>query len=499
MITAASRAANRVREVLGEARRDCPICGSLHLQYEFLVDGFPVCGCQTCGLAFLNPAPEKQVDEALTPSSQDKRGIESAKFAGQRIEELANYLGRSDGRLLVIAEDTHFVPAAAQRGFEASFLSVDDIDRPAKVPRNVDACIVFCTLEKLSDPLSLLESIRRVLPANGALMVIAAVRNDSREQVSQSAWQELNRGNRFYFTVDTLQSLLLKAGFGDPIIASDAMFSSSASSAANSEGRISFLVRPKVTPRKPLLSVIVPVYNEKSTFAAMMDQLLQKTLDGVDMEIIIVESNSTDGTREEVSKYAHHPRVQVILEPKALGKGHAVRAGLEISRGDIILFQDADLEYDLNDYDALIAPLLRFESNFVLGSRHDESKTVWKIRQFTDSAALAAYLNLGHVLFLTLFNVLYKQRLTDPFTMYKVFRRDCLYGLTFECNRFDFDNEIVIKFVRKGYRPLELPVNYVSRSFAEGKKVTLVGDGLRLLRTLLKFRKTPLYQAAAKA
>jgi hypothetical protein len=388
---------------------------------------------------------------------------------------------------------------AKQQGFETSYLSPSDSDLTSQLPADIEACLVFCTLEKMNDPLALLESIRLALPLDGALMVVSAVSSDPRGKISQSAWQESHRGNRFCFTVDTLQSLLLKAGFGDPIVVSDAMFSASTKSTSNPEGRISFLVRPKSTPARPLLTVIVPAYNEKSTFAAMMDQLLQKTVDGIDIEIIIVESNSTDGTREEVVKYRDHPRVRIILEPKALGKGHAVRAGLAIARGDIILFQDADLEYDLNDYDALIAPLLRFESNFVLGSRHDESKTVWKIREFTDSAALAAYLNLGHVLFLWMFNFLYKQRLTDPFTMYKVFRRDCLFGLTFECNRFDFDNEIVIKLVRKGYRPLELPVNYISRSFAEGKKVTLVGDGLRWLKTLLKFRKTPLYQPAARA
>ncbi|MBV8896474.1 MAG: glycosyltransferase [Acidobacteriaceae bacterium] len=412
---------------------------------------------------------------------------------------MASYLGKSSGRLLVIAEDDLLVPIAKRQGFETALLSANDPDFSAQFPADLDACILFCTLEKLSDPLSLLESIRQAMPPGGALMVVAAVRNESREQVSQSSWQELNRGNRFYFTVDTLQCLLLKAGFGDPIIASDARLAGSSEAPADSDARISFLVRPKTPRAKPLLSVIVPAFNEKGTFTSMMDQLLQKTLDGVDIEIVIVESNSTDGTREEVSKYGYHPRVRIIFEPKAQGKGHAVRAGLEIARGDIILFQDADLEYDLNDYDALIAPLLRYESNFVLGSRHDDSKTAWKIRQFTDSAALAAYLNLGHVLFLWMFNVLYKQRLTDPFTMYKVFRRDCLYGLRFECNRFDFDNEIVIKLVRKGYRPLELPVNYVSRSFAEGKKVTLVGDGIRLFKTMFQFRKTPLYTTPAQS
>jgi glycosyltransferase involved in cell wall biosynthesis len=247
----------------------------------------------------------------------------------------------------------------------------------------------------------------------------------------------------------------------------------------------------------PVLSVIVPVYNEKNTFGTLMNQLLQKSIEGVDIEIIVVESNSTDGTRADVQNYASHPRVKAIFEEKPMGKGHAVIAGLAVAQGDIILIQDADLEYDVNDYDALVAPLLRYESNFVMGSRHNAAKTTWKIREFTDSAALSAYFNLGHVLFLALFNLVYKQQLTDPFTMFKVFRRDCIYGLTFECNRFDLDNEIVIKLVRKGYTPLELPVNYISRSVNEGKKVTLFGDPLRWLRALVKFRNTPLYAGNA--
>ena len=224
-----------------------------------------------------------------------------------------------------------------------------------------------------------------------------------------------------------------------------------------------------------------------------MDQLVQKSIDGIDIEIIVVESNSTDGTREQVELYAAHPRVKVIFQEKPMGKGYAVRSGLREATGDVVLFQDADLEYDLNDYDALVAPILRFETNFVLGSRHSGGKNSWKIRKFTDSAGLATIFNFGHVLFLTLFNSLYSQRLTDPFTMYKVFRRDCISGLSFECNRFDFDYEIVIKLLRKGYKPLELPVNYVSRSIKQGKKVTMLRDPLTWIRALLKFRRARLY------
>ena len=175
-------------------------------------------------------------------------------------------------------------------------------------------------------------------------------------------------------------------------------------------------------------------------------------------------------------------------------KGHAVRTGLTHATGDFVLIQDADCEYDVNDYDALLAPLVANRQAFVLGSRHLGD---WKIRRFSDQTRMATFFNLGHWLFAGLLNILYRQKLKDPFTMYKVFRRDCLHGLRFESNRFDFDFELVIKLIRKGYLPKEIPVNYESRSFTEGKKVSPFRDPLTWLRALVKFRLAPLYDDEA--
>jgi len=234
------------------------------------------------------------------------------------------------------------------------------------------------------------------------------------------------------------------------------------------------------------LSVIVPIYNEAATVRQSLDAILAKTVPGWTLQIIMVESNSTDGTRSIVETYAAHPRVKLILEDRPRGKGHAVRAGLAHATGDVILIQDADLEYDLDDYDILLAPLAAGRQEFVLGSRHGEGG--WAIRKFSDQPFQALILNLAHWGFTLLINVALFIWLKDPVTMYKVFRRECLEGLTFECNRFDFDWELLMKLVRKGHRPIEIPISYKSRSFKEGKKISMFRDPLTWLWAVVKYR-----------
>ena len=238
------------------------------------------------------------------------------------------------------------------------------------------------------------------------------------------------------------------------------------------------------------LSVIVPAFNEIATARASLDALVAKTIPDLAIEIIIVESNSTDGTRAVVESYRAHPHVRVILEDRPRGKGHAVRAGLAAATGDIVLIQDADLEYSLDDYEPLLAPILAGERTFVLGSRH--GKGGFKIRHFDDQPVRAFVLNCAHWAFTLLINASLFVWLRDPFTMYKVFRRECLQGVTLTCNRFDFDWELLIKLVRAGHRPVEIPVSYTSRSFAEGKKIRVIRDPLTWLWAWAKSRFGPL-------
>jgi hypothetical protein len=517
---------------MGKAHGRCPICDSTHLEYEFGVDKSPVCGCQDCGLLFLNPQPVDAPASDRAPA-MDSNALTSvyAANARERMRELIAYSGKREGKLLLVGADAHLGAEARQAGFEVYAFSARQFASlpTAELPGGIQACVLFCALERMSDPLAALQLLHGLLEAGGSLMIISPTTDSRAARLLRTSWWEFNRTNLFYFSVDTLQSLLIKAGFGDPIVAPDRSLASvnylrerlraiphvsrrfrwlrraiSLSPMFRDRtfrflhGRTRFLARSKVYSSQPRLSVIVPVYNERSTFVELIEQLLSKAIDGVDIEIIIIESNSADGSRDLVLRYRDHSRVRVILEDRPQGKGHAVRTGLKAATGDVVLFQDADLEYDIDDYDALIEPLLRFRNNFVLGTRHSGGKNNWKIRQFSGSPGLAAFFNFGHLLFLTLFNVLYKQRLSDPFTMFKVFRRECLYGLDFECNRFDFDYEIVIKLLRKGYKPIELPVNYRSRSVKEGKKVTVFRDPLTWIRALIKFRSGPIYKKSLR-
>ena len=523
-------ATKQVRQPVGESRRYCPICESPHLEYEFVVEKSPVCGCQECGLLFLNPQPPRSFPLDYQPDQLESKVLTDLYGANavERMQQLASYARLREGRLLLIGADAYLSAEARKLGFEVFAISPEELESPpnASLPDRIAACVLFCVLERMREPLQALQKLKTCLVPGASLLVVSPTIDSKAARWFRNSWWEFNRTNLYYFSVDSLQSLLIKAGFGDPVISPDRSLVSlnylrqklqenarvlrqhrwlrRATSITPlprnktfrlTYSRTRFLVRAKEQPATPVLSVIVPVFNEGATCVELLDQLLAKTIEGVQLEIIIVESNSTDGSRDLVLRYKDHPRVKIILEDKPMGKGHAVRVGLKAATGTIVLFQDADLEYDINDYDALINPILNFQNNFVLGSRHSKSNNSWKIRTFSDAPGLAAFFNFGHLLFLTLFNTLYSQKLSDPFTMFKVFRRECLYGLKFECNRFDFDYEIVIKLLRKGYRPLELPVNYESRSIAEGKKVTMFRDPITWIRALLKFRKSPLYDS----
>ena len=236
------------------------------------------------------------------------------------------------------------------------------------------------------------------------------------------------------------------------------------------------------------------VYNEAHTVADVIEQVLKLDLGDRRLELIIVESNSTDGTRDIVRSFEDVPGVKVIYQDKPQGKGFAVRAGMGAALGDVVLIQDGDLEYSVSDYPALLKPIELGETSFVLGSRHVRGRP---IRRFADARVTGFVLNTAHWGFTALFDLTYGVRLRDPFTMYKVFRRECVEGLEFTSNRFDFDWELVAKLIRCGHRPIEVPVTYTSRDFKSGKKVRMWRDPVTWIVACAKFRFAPIVRRSA--
>ncbi|MCC7178107.1 MAG: glycosyltransferase [Acidobacteria bacterium] len=442
-------------------------------------------------------------------------------------------LGCGRGNLLVEAQARGYDVTGVDYS-ESSVRTANDKLGAARVRRGTlqsvgladqsfDVVVMADVLEHTRQPLEELCEVWRVLKPGGWLFLAVPSLDSWSAKLMRERWVEFKLEHLYFFDRRTAGSLVFRAGFEQVSIASGwktlsaeyvihhferfpvPLLSPLASllgrmtpprlrrrhvrviaSGIDLIARRSF--RPPPARRALRLTVIMPVYNEQPTFRRLFDQVHAKALPGVDIDIIVVESGSTDGSSEAVDAVAGLPRVRVLHEPRAYGKGHAVRAALALADGDLILIQDADLEYDVNDYEQLVAPLASGRAAVVLGARHDPKDGSWKMRRFSDDALLSALMGFGHTVFRVLFNVVYGTRLRDPFTMFKVFRRDCLYGLTFESNRFDFDWELVAKLVRAGYAPIEIPVNYSSRSFKEGKKVSFWRDPFTYFRACFKYR-----------
>jgi glycosyltransferase involved in cell wall biosynthesis len=222
------------------------------------------------------------------------------------------------------------------------------------------------------------------------------------------------------------------------------------------------------------LSVIVPVFDERNTVVEILRRMRAVELP-LDLEILVVDDGSGDGTRDVLRQLADST-VRVITHPENRGKGAAIRSGLEQVTGDLVLVQDADLEYDPEDWPALLRPLLRGKAQVVYGSR------------FTGERRNMLFLHWMGNRFLSLVtNVLYNTTLSDMETCYKLFDRRVLDGIKLRSTRFEFEPEITAKILRQGIRIYEVPISYTGREFDEGKKITW-RDGFLALWTLVKYR-----------
>ena len=223
-------------------------------------------------------------------------------------------------------------------------------------------------------------------------------------------------------------------------------------------------------------SIVVPVYNERNTLETVIPAVLNAPIDI--FEIILVDDGSTDGTRglyESVK--AMDPRIRVVLHEMNQGKGAALRTGMQEASGDVVIIQDADLEYDPKEYPVLLAPILADKADVVFGSRF-QSGLPHRVVYFWHM--------MGNQLITLMSNMFTNINLTDVETCYKVFRREVLDKVTIEENRFGFETEITAKIAQLQCRIYEVGISYYGRTYDEGKKIGWK-DGVRALYTILKY------------
>ncbi|MBI2842965.1 MAG: glycosyltransferase family 2 protein [Armatimonadetes bacterium] len=221
------------------------------------------------------------------------------------------------------------------------------------------------------------------------------------------------------------------------------------------------------------LSVIIPVYNEKANIAAVIDAV--KAVD-LPKEIIVVDDGSTDGTSDILERYRDDETIRIHSSVLNFGKGTAIRVGLKYAAGDVVVIQDADLEYDPQQIPDLIVPIRRGEADVVYGSR------------FRGSIKGMRFANrLANRILVLAANILYRARITDEATCYKAFRTELIKSLPLKCTRFEFCPEVTARLRKRGVRIHEIPIRYTGRTVAEGKKVSWK-DGFEAVWILLKYR-----------
>jgi hypothetical protein len=510
----------------------CSVCGETGSEYLFFRAGVRFVRCKSCGLVYVSPVGAAgpcyfdvaEVGRLVTPRDRALALADLSRMIQQLAREHAARRGRPPRRTLLFGRyfaQLQELPELARLGLEvvrmdgSAFVRLAEHSELGGLSARIEGAelvILNELLEACSDPGKVMRRVAASLPAGASLAVAYADAASLPARLLRRHWPAFFELKRAFFGLSQLLRLAEPLGLQlvhhasaatrrTPRYAVDRLLDAAPEVRALSRFvpmapelplftglRLAVFERraQSTTPQAEKLSIVLPVYEEAGTVRQVIEALLHKPL-RVAKELVIVESGSRDGTRQIVAEYAHRPDVRVIYEPEPRGKGHAVRAGLAACTGSIVLIQDADLEYDIDDYDALLEPILQRRTSFVLGSRTLGAGD-WKVRRFAHGALSGLLLNAGQIGFATTFNLLYQQRTTDVNTMFKVFRRSCLEGLSLESDGFELDIELVCKLVRAGHAPLEVPVNYVARDFSQGKKIRFWRDAWPGYAAFFKYR-----------
>ncbi len=503
----------------------CPACRAETSSYLFHRAGVRFVRCAACGAVYVNPAREHPLndlaierdglserDRALVTSDLE-RLLDAVAADHQRI------VGAPLERTLLLGRWLPEWSSVTKHGFafapidDATFrrVAVDSDLAWAKphLGRAPQVVILHELLESCSDPAGVVEALIAALPPTTLFAVTYTNADSLPARMLRRYWASFFDTKSAYFSTGNLTSLLgryglvLKSQHPLPVHRTTRYVGAKLERLVPAVGKLAGAL-PLAMPvragnrvavfgrsvldaqRAEKLSIVLPVFNEVRFAAQVIDAVLAKQLK-IDRELIIVESNSTDGTRDVVKRYEGRPGVRVVYEERPRGKGHAVRTGLKHVTGTIVLIQDADFEYDIEDYDALLEPLLQRKTAFVLGSR-SLGLDDWKVRKYDSTPIKGLALNFAQVMFAKTYNLLYQQRVTDVNTMFKVFRAECLDGLDLEGNGFELDIELACKLAKNGNSPMEVPVNYVARGFEDGKKIRFWRDAIPSYVTFFRYR-----------
>jgi ribosomal protein S27E len=505
----------------------CPVCDTKDSQHLFYKRGVRFVRCASCALVYVNPTGGPALNYFDIEASgqyriaHDRQLLEAnfAALLGLVEASFAEAMGRTPRKAVLVGRHiSGFLESSAARQMGLRLANPDDSQfQEFRDHANVEFLVK--TLQGDEDVIILNEflegtnrtqvAVRRIEAALGSAtwLVVAYANIDSLPaRLLRRYWPHFFDNKSAFFNTGNVGELLHQCGYrlhsqkkmpssysvgyvADRVTShlDETEFLHFGALPIPSGISVAFFRKADVDSEpKEKLSIILPAFNEVRYIRDVVEAVLAKTVE-IEKEVIIVESNSSDGTRDIVREFEGRPGVKVLYEERAQGKGHAVRTGLAAASGSIILIQDADFEYDLDDYDALLKPILLRKTSFVLGSR-SLGLDDWKVRRYASTPLRGLLMNLAQVGFAKTFNGLYQQNVTDVNTMFKVFRRECLNGVELVCDGFNLDIELACKIVKNGYPPMEVPVNYVSRGFDEGKKINFWRDAFPSYAAFFRYR-----------